>query len=48
MITLFLSDRSDGDDDLFVGQTKLSVGIECSDIPDSGVERTVSNLLGAT
>ena len=48
MIMLFLSYLSDCDNGLFVGQTKLSAGNECSDISDSRVERTVSNLFGAT
>ena len=48
MTTLFLSDRTDGDDDLFVGQNTLSVSIECSDISADGVTRGVTNLLGAT
>ena len=47
MTTLFLSDRTDGDDDLFVGQN-TSVSIECSDISADGVTRGVTNLLGAT
>lgn len=31
---------------MFVGQTKLSHGIECSDSSDLGVERIVSNFHG--
>ena len=48
MTTVFFSDRATGDDDLFVGQSIRSFDIQCDEIADSGVERTVSNLLGAT
>ena len=48
MITLFLSDRTGGGDNLFVGQNTLAVDIECSDIPVTGVTREVTNLLAAT
>ena len=47
-ITVFFSDRQSGDDDVFVGQATRSFSIQCDNIADTGIDRTVSNLLGAT
>ena len=46
-IVAFFSQRS-GSVETFGSNDYISYEIECADIPDSGVDRTVSNLLGAT
>ena len=46
-IVAFFSQRS-GSVETFGSNDYISYEIECSDIADSGVDRTVSNLLGAT
>lgn len=46
-IVAFFSNRS-GSVDTFGSNDYISYEIQCNDLPDSGVERTVSNLLGAT
>ena len=43
----FFSQRS-GSVETFGSNDYISYEIECSDIADSGIDRTVSNLLGAT
>ena len=45
--TVFFSDRVNGDNDLFVGQTTRSFSIKCYEIVDTGIARTVSKQLGA-
>ena len=46
-IVAFFSQRS-GSVETFGSNDFISYEIECSGIADSGIERTVSNLLGAT
>ena len=46
-IVVFFSNRN-GSVDTFGSSDFRSFEIECRDIADSGIERTVSNLLGAT
>ena len=46
-IVAFFSQRS-GSVETFGSNDYISYEIECADIADSGVDRTVSNLLGAT
>ena len=46
-IVAFFSLRN-GSVDTFGSSNYISYEIECKDIADSGIERTVSNLLGAT
>ena len=45
-ITVFFSNRSLSDDDVFGGRRSKAYTIRCYDIPDSGVTRTVENYFG--
>ena len=47
-ITVFLSDRTASDGQTFAGGGWTAYCVFCERLVDNGVDRTVSNILGAT
>ena len=45
-VTIFFSNRSLGDDDVFGGRRSQAYTVMCNDLSDSGVTREVENYFG--